>query len=134
MESGQTGKKMSFKTESFLLQYDKFVLNPEKAAKELSKTLITEKGIKWGKWRIVSKLDKPHYVRPWRSGDKFRPAGMKGHKKLQDLFVDKKIPKSERSQIPIIVDENDAIITVGNIRRAEGADERMENVTLELGT
>ena len=36
------------------------------------------------------------------SGDRFQPLGMKGHKKLQDIFTDKKIPKRDRSNIPII--------------------------------
>ncbi len=47
-------------------------------------------------------------VRPWRVGDRMEPAGMAGHhKKLQDIFVDKKISGARRRQWPVIVDQND---------------------------
>jgi tRNA(Ile)-lysidine synthase len=46
----------------------------------------------------------PLTVRPWRAGDVFCPSGMGGKKKkLQDYFVDTKVPKGVRSQIPLIV-------------------------------
>ncbi|MDI6815666.1 MAG: tRNA lysidine(34) synthetase TilS [Actinomycetota bacterium] len=41
-------------------------------------------------------------LRVRRPGDSFRPFGMSGEKKLQDLFVDKKISKRERNRVPII--------------------------------
>lgn len=37
-----------------------------------------------------------------KEGDKFQPLGMKGTKKLKDIFMDLKIPKSLRDNIPII--------------------------------
>jgi len=45
----------------------------------------------------------PLYVRRWRKGDRFRPLGMSAHKKLQDFFVDEKIPRDERNNIPLVV-------------------------------
>ena len=46
----------------------------------------------------------PLTVRPWQDGDIFCPSGMGGkRKKLQDYFVDTKVPKRMRSQIPLIV-------------------------------
>ncbi len=46
----------------------------------------------------------PLTVRAWQAGDVFCPAGMGGkRKKLQDYFVDTKVPKRMRSQIPLIV-------------------------------
>jgi tRNA(Ile)-lysidine synthase len=41
-------------------------------------------------------------VRPWRSGDRMRPAGLGGTKTLQDLFVDRKVPRAERASWPVI--------------------------------
>ena len=35
-------------------------------------------------------------LRHWRAGDRFRPLGSPGSAKIQDLFVDRKIPASER--------------------------------------
>jgi tRNA(Ile)-lysidine synthase len=44
----------------------------------------------------------PLYVRTWQPGDRFRPLGMAGEKKLQDYFVDAKVARSERQRIPLI--------------------------------
>ena len=41
-------------------------------------------------------------IRRRKNGDKIVPLGMKGSKKLKDLFIDMKIPKEERDLIPII--------------------------------
>lgn len=37
------------------------------------------------------------------NGDSIIPLGMKGRKKLKDLFIDLKIPKEKRDEIPIII-------------------------------
>lgn len=59
-------------------------------------------------------------VRPWRPGDRFRPSGLRGTKKLQDFFVDAKIPRAERSRIPLLL-AGDRIIWVVGWRVAEEA-------------
>lgn len=41
-------------------------------------------------------------VRTWRGGDRIQPFGMRGHKSLQDLFVDAKIPREARNSIAIV--------------------------------
>jgi tRNA(Ile)-lysidine synthase len=51
-------------------------------------------------------------VRNRRPGDRFRPVGLNGRKKLQDYFVDLKIARSDRDTVPIIVDETDRIVWV----------------------
>ena len=35
-------------------------------------------------------------LRHWRAGDRFRPLGSPGSAKIQDLFVDRKVPAAER--------------------------------------
>jgi len=43
-------------------------------------------------------------VRSWRPGDVFQPLGMGGRrKKLQDYFTDIKLPREERSRMPLVV-------------------------------
>jgi len=42
------------------------------------------------------------YVRSWRAGDRIRPLGMAGTKKLQDIFVDAKVPADRRARIPVL--------------------------------
>ena len=55
----------------------------------------------------------PLGVRSWRPGDRFRPIGLEGHrKKLQDLFVDRKIPRAARGRIPVVHDANGRILWV----------------------
>jgi len=51
-------------------------------------------------------------VRNRRPGDRYRPVGLNGSKKLQDLFVDCKVPLAERDHVPVVVDETDRIIWV----------------------
>lgn len=45
--------------------------------------------------------DRPLELRTWRPGDRMRPYGMEGSRKLQDIFADCKVPVSERDRIPI---------------------------------
>ncbi|HEX2359397.1 MAG TPA: tRNA lysidine(34) synthetase TilS [Solirubrobacterales bacterium] len=41
-------------------------------------------------------------VRSWRDGDRMRPVGLDGSKSLQDLFTDRKIPRSLRRLLPVV--------------------------------
>jgi tRNA(Ile)-lysidine synthase len=55
----------------------------------------------------------PLAVRSRRRGDSLRPAGMGGRrKKLQDLFVDRKIARELRDSVPLVVDGDDRIVWV----------------------
>ncbi len=51
-------------------------------------------------------------VRNRRPGDRFRPSGLGGQKKLQDYFVDRKIGRKQRDAVPLVVDETDRIVWV----------------------
>jgi len=65
--------------------------------------------VRWGEWRIRSSL-RGLRVRGWRPGD--RLAGRE--KKIQDVFVDAKIPKSEREGWPLVV-RGDGVIAVPGV-------------------
>jgi tRNA(Ile)-lysidine synthase len=41
-------------------------------------------------------------IRAWRAGDRIRPLGLGGTKTLQDLFTDRRVPRSVRSRIPVV--------------------------------
>ncbi|MGA8219040.1 MAG: tRNA lysidine(34) synthetase TilS [Solirubrobacterales bacterium] len=41
-------------------------------------------------------------VRAWRDGDRMRPLGLDGTKSLQDLFTDRKVPRSLRRSLPVV--------------------------------
>jgi tRNA(Ile)-lysidine synthase len=51
-------------------------------------------------------------VRSRRPGDALRPLGLGGRKKLQDLLVDRKVARTERDRLPLVVDRNDRIVWV----------------------
>jgi tRNA(Ile)-lysidine synthase len=42
-------------------------------------------------------------VRPWREGDRMRPLGLGGSKSLQDLFTDRRVPRSLRHELPVVL-------------------------------
>ncbi|MBP5509384.1 MAG: tRNA lysidine(34) synthetase TilS [Kiritimatiellae bacterium] len=55
-------------------------------------------------WITIAPRDgMPLSVRARRPGDRLAPFGMEGSRKLQDLFVDAKIPVDERPKIPVVV-------------------------------
>jgi tRNA(Ile)-lysidine synthase len=60
-------------------------------------------------------------VRSRRPGDALRPFGMKGRKKLQDVLVDRKVPRAERDRVPLVVDAADKILWVAGHVVAEDA-------------
>lgn len=59
----------------------------------------------------------PLIARNFRPGDKFAPLGMKGRKKVKELFQENKVAKRKRGLIPIVV-SGDEIIWVVGIRQA----------------
>jgi tRNA(Ile)-lysidine synthase len=54
----------------------------------------------------------PLAVRNRRPGDRFRPLGLEGRKKLQDFFVDRKVAQPARDGVPLVVDDSDRIVWV----------------------
>jgi tRNA(Ile)-lysidine synthase len=75
-----------------------------------------ERGIPASKLIVAvqsGRLTLPLAVRFRADGDRLKPAGMGGRaKKLQDLFVDRKIPRQVRDSIPLVVDSQDRIVWV----------------------
>ncbi|HEX4519494.1 MAG TPA: tRNA lysidine(34) synthetase TilS [Gaiellaceae bacterium] len=70
----------------------------------------------WGGWLIRSELP-GLIVRGWRPGD--RLAGRS--KKIQDVFVDAKIPRSDREGWPLVVRGNE-VVAVPGVVEAEGVE------------
>ncbi len=64
--------------------------------------------VRWGDWRIESELPGLK-VRGWRAGD--RLAGRR--KKVQDVFVDAKVPRSEREAWPLVVRGDEVVAIPG---------------------
>ncbi|WP_346926048.1 tRNA lysidine(34) synthetase TilS, partial [uncultured Arthrobacter sp.] len=51
-------------------------------------------------------------VRSRRPGDALRPLGGPGRRKLQDVFVDRKVARAERDRVPVVVDDRGRIVWV----------------------
>ncbi len=127
--SGKTGKEIKVKSLTFVVEYDQLKWyrgTPEKLEKK-----PIEGEASWGGYTIKVSNIKPLYVRSWKHGDRFQPSGMKGTKKLQDFFVDEKIPKYDRKQIPVIVNDEDAIICIGNLRFSEKHKHLSDKIKIE---
>lgn len=61
----------------------------------------------------------PLQVRAPQPGDRLSPAGMSGTKKLQDLFVDQKLPMEERAAAVLVFGE-EQLLWVAGVRRCAG--------------
>jgi tRNA(Ile)-lysidine synthetase-like protein len=70
--------------------------------------------VRWGGWRIRSGAAGLK-VRGWRPGD--RLAGRT--KKIQDVFVDAKVPRSDREAWPLVVRGDDVIAVPGIVEHPE---------------
>jgi tRNA(Ile)-lysidine synthase len=72
--------------------------------------------VRWGPWRISSSVSGLK-VRGWRAGDRLANRS----KKLQDVFVDAKVPRSHREAWPLVV-RGDEVVAVPGIVDAEGVE------------
>ena len=61
----------------------------------------------------LAKTPLPWLVRHFRPGDRMTPFGMSGRKKVKDIFIDRKIPLSERKRIPLLFCGDDLIWIAG---------------------
>jgi tRNA(Ile)-lysidine synthase len=61
---------------------------------------------------VPDALEAGFVVRPWRPGDTYRPLRAPGRAKLQDLFVNRKIPRERRRQLPVVCLHSGAIVWV----------------------
>jgi tRNA(Ile)-lysidine synthase len=71
-------------------------------------------------WSLVADadaLDGPLIVRGARPGDRIQPLGMRGQRKLQDVFVDRKLPRAQRDTCPV-VEAGGAVLWVPGVARS----------------
>ena len=60
-------------------------------------------------------------VRAWRDGDRMRPLGLDGTKSLQDLFTDRRVPRSLRRSLPVVAGADDRILWVAGVAISDEA-------------
>jgi tRNA(Ile)-lysidine synthase len=72
-------------------------------------------GVVYLNWEAVRP---PLRVRLPRPGDALEPLGMSGHQKLQDFFVNARVPRLQRRRVPLVEDQERILWVVG-LRMAE---------------
>jgi tRNA(Ile)-lysidine synthase len=88
------------------------VSHPERSEGALSKQEGTE-------CFDANALGNKLFVRTWKEGDRFQPLGMTESKKLQDFFVDEKVPRRQRGRVPLLCASDGRIAWVAGVRIAE---------------
>lgn len=66
-----------------------------------------------------SEISMPLYVRNRRDGDKMGIMNMSGSKKVKDIFIDEKVPISDRNLWPIVVDANNTIVWIPGLKKSK---------------
>ena len=66
------------------------------------------------KYFDYDKIKEKIIIRKRRNGDKIVPLGMKGSKKVKDIFINLKVPVEQRPEIPILCFDNEIAWIVGH--------------------
>ncbi|MGM9835103.1 MAG: tRNA lysidine(34) synthetase TilS [Bacilli bacterium] len=61
----------------------------------------------------------PIHIRSIKDGDKMVVKNLKGHKKIKDIIIDSKIPKSKREKLIVLIDNNDTILWLPGIKKSQ---------------
>jgi tRNA(Ile)-lysidine synthase len=85
-------------------------------------------GLAVNAWVDASRLSEPLTVRPPRPGDRMRPLGMRGRRKIADVFNSMRIPPPARAMWPVIWSGERVVWLVG---LRIGDDFRLESTTRE---
>ncbi len=88
---------------------DDFVFNTE----FIDKNNIVLQTDKFVEFIDADKIKRKLQLRNWKSGDKIKPIGMKGIKKVSDLLTDAKIKHSTRKKILVLRDDEDIVWVCG---------------------
>jgi tRNA(Ile)-lysidine synthase len=68
---------------------------------------------------LVLPSEGPLDARGWCPGDRFRPLGAPGTKKLKDWFIDRGIPRRERKRLPVVLTASGEVVWVPGFPPAE---------------
>lgn len=60
----------------------------------------------------------PLIIRSRKNGDRMTIKGMKGSKKIKDIFIDCKIPLLERDEWPVVTDQNGTILWLPGLKKS----------------
>ena len=69
----------------------------------------------------------PLYFRNRKEGDYIILKGSNNKKKIKDIFIEKKLPLRKRNSYPLLVDSNDNILWIPNIKKSNFCIKLSEN-------
>lgn len=87
-----------------ILLFERLEMPPTKLDAGTSNVIFVDAG------RVLLPLS----VRYWQKGDRFRPFGMKGHKKVSDLLTDEKVPPHLKSKVLVVEADQELVWVVGH--------------------
>ncbi len=78
--------------------------------------------------RLNSKdITLPLYIRNREDGDYIILKGRNNRKKIKEIFIEKKLPLKKRNNYPLLVDSNNNIIWIPNIKKSKFCNKKSEN-------
>jgi len=66
-----------------------------------------------------STVQLPLHIRNRKNGDKMYVKGMLGRKKINDIFIDEKIPLEKRELWPVVVDSTDTVVWLPGLKKSK---------------
>ncbi|RIE01679.1 tRNA lysidine(34) synthetase TilS [Cohnella faecalis] len=75
-------------------------------------------GHRWEAFFDEDELRLPLIIRSRHPGDRMQPYGLNGTKKVQDMFVDAKVPRSERDRYLLLADGDGRVLWIAGLRRS----------------
>jgi tRNA(Ile)-lysidine synthase len=84
---------------------------------EVNRNELSSFGVEQNQTLIDSELvNKDEFkLRHWKNGDRFKPLGMNGWKKLSDFFIDQKLSIIEKEKVWLLT-QNDTIVWIIGMR------------------
>lgn len=73
-----------------------------------------------------SSIALPLKIRSIQTGDRIEVKNLGGSKKVSDIFIDAKIPKSRRTSIPLLVDSENKVLWIPNIKKSQFCKDKSE--------
>ncbi len=78
------------------------------------RTAFSDKALPWEAFLDADTISGRMLVRARRPGDRLRPLGLGGEKKVQDILVDAKVPAEERDNVPVVCDDAGIVWIAGH--------------------
>ncbi|CAH0347595.1 tRNA lysidine(34) synthetase TilS [Bacillus sp. CECT 9360] len=68
---------------------------------------------------VAAETDLPLKIRTRKNGDRMSVKGLDGSKKLKDIFINEKIPMSERKAWPVVVNQREEILWLPGLKKSK---------------